>query len=107
MPVHAHLPLQDEGDTDINPDKNEVQAEVLDLDFGVTKHVAPRRQNIMNRTIKHVCLIFENDEKLEYDLDDQQGFYRETLTFEEATDGSRIQNRLRIYNVFWAVKEIV
>lgn len=80
---------------------------MIDLDFGITKYVAPRRQNIMNRQIKHVCVVFENDERLEYDLNDQQGFYRETYTFEEAVDGSRIQNRLKIYNVFWSIKEPV
>lgn len=80
---------------------------ILQLDFSVEPKVAPRRQNIMSRPIKYVCIEFENDERLEYDLDDQQGFYRETYTFEEAVDGSRKQHRLKVFNVFWAVKESV
>ena len=79
--------------------------EVIPLDFGIEKHVVPRQQHIMSRPIKRVRLEFEDGEVLSQELDHQQGFYRETYTFEEAVDHSRIQNRLRIYNVFWTVKE--
>lgn len=79
--------------------------EPLVLDFNLETKVAPRNQKIMNRPIKSVCVEFEDGEVLEQQLNHQQGFYRETYTFEEAIDGSRIQNRLRIYNIFWSVKE--
>ena len=83
------------------------EPEILELNFREEPKVAPRRQNLSSRKIKHVCVVFSDDEKLEYDLDDQQGFYRETLTYEEAIDGSRTQNQLRLFNIFWTVKDPV
>ena len=79
--------------------------EVLTLDFDIETRVVPRKQHIMNRPIKKVMVEFEDGEILEHDLNHEQGFYRETLTYEEAIDRSRVQNMLRIYNVFWTVKE--
>ena len=81
--------------------------EPLTLDFNMETKVAPRNQKIMNRAIKRVKIEFDDGEILVATLDSQQGFYRETYTFEEAVDGSRVQNRLRIYNVFWSVKEAI
>jgi hypothetical protein len=82
----------------------------LILDFSGTakskSKTIPRRKLILGkRNIKTLTIEFQDGGIETYQIPDDQGFFRERWTYEEQEDSHKIENKLIIREIFWALRE--